>query len=145
MLEITRIELNMIGGTCYLQKNQDGRERVWCRTGERYAECTFSPKVDFQGGSVMARISMKQRFTLHLVPSGVINAKRYIDEMSAAFVVPHAEIVGADFPLINDNVRPHAALIVREYLNNAGTPHIEWLTHSPDLNHIEHFWDMLGW
>ena len=31
----------------------DGRERVWRRTGERFAECAFSPRLSHGGGSVM--------------------------------------------------------------------------------------------
>lgn len=34
-------------------RSPDGRERVWRRPQERFAECTFSPRVGYQGGSVM--------------------------------------------------------------------------------------------
>lgn len=48
-------------------RSPDGRERVWRRNGERYAQCNFSSRVSFQGGSVMvwAGISMEGRTELY--------------------------------------------------------------------------------
>ena len=58
-------------------RSPDGRERVWRRAGERYAECTFSPRVSFQEGSVMiwAGISMESRTELYLIPRGCIHQR----------------------------------------------------------------------
>ncbi|KAJ4430731.1 hypothetical protein ANN_19322 [Periplaneta americana] len=131
-------------GSRYRLTRCDGRLRVWGRPGERFSVRVVQETDRFGGSSIMvwARIMYNNRMDIVIVPQR-LNTVRYIEDVLEECLVPAAIGVGPGFLFVQDNARAHSAAVTRDFLRENEIEVMECPAIRPDLNSIEHLWNLL--
>lgn len=77
-----------------------------------------------------------------VVIEGNLNAARYCDEIIRPHVLPHIA-ANPQVTFQQDNARPHSARVTQQLLADNNVRVLDWPPYSPDMNVIEHVWDLL--
>ncbi|GFW91204.1 transposable element Tcb1 transposase [Trichonephila clavipes] len=115
-----------VPGTCYHQENTIERHRY-----------------SGAGWLVWGGIILGSRTDLH-VQSVTIAGHIFRDVILEQHVCLFRGAMRAEFLFMDDNARCHRANIVDECLQLEDITRMDWRAYPPDLNSIEHVWDMLG-
>ncbi|GBM38350.1 hypothetical protein AVEN_170939-1 [Araneus ventricosus] len=117
--------------------NTDSRRTfIWREPGTCYLSSNVREIDHYGGGSLMvwAGIMLDGRTPLHVFERGTVTGVRYRDEILEPYVRLLRGVVGPELILMDENARPHRALLVDEFLESEDIRRMDWPARSPETS-----------
>lgn len=123
--------------------SHDGRQRVYRRRHERFADCCVVQADRYGGGSKMFWGGVSYNNKTQLLPiQGTLTGIKYVSDVLRPEVIPFFN-ANRQMTFQQDNATSHSAIVTRQCLQDNNVNVLEWPARSPDLSPIEHLWDNL--